>query len=52
MPYKANEGRRHKIPRGALQGRQLAGIRQGVGGARQFDGLGDARSARGLAGVG
>src|SRR4051794_4114946 len=49
MPYKANEPRRHKIPPGALQGPQLAGVRPGAAAAGQSHSLGDARGAGGLA---
>src|SRR3954453_13290125 len=49
MPYKANEPRRHQDPAGALQGPQLAGVRQGAAAAGQPHSLGHTRGARGLA---
>jgi hypothetical protein len=48
MPYEANQARRHDS-QGALQGNQLAGVRQGAPTPRQLDGVGNAGSLGGLA---
>src|SRR3954471_18959064 len=49
MPYKANEPRRHRIPRAGYRVRQLAGVRQGAPATRQPDGVDDAGGPGGLA---